>query len=167
MTNQYTAFRQVTQTHKECSSCGVLKLHSEFHKDRRNKRHLGLTYYCKLCANSKSRAHTEKYSKNSEYKEKKRNSYTKNRYGLTLEQYTEKLKMQNNACSICKVELLTSGSKTHLDHDHKTGQLRAFLCTNCNRGLGHFQEDKTILSNAIEYLQSHSGDVGAHKEVLN
>ena len=167
MTNQYTAFRCITKTHKECSLCGVLKLHSEFHKDKTNRRGHGLAYYCRVCANNQSRKHTAKHSKNPAYKIKKRNNYTQHKYGLTLEQYTEKLASQKNECAICGVKLLTSGSKTHLDHDHKTGQLRAFLCTNCNRGLGHFQEDQQILSKAIQYLKSHSGGVDAHKEVLN
>ena len=143
-----------------------MKLFSEFHRDRNGPK--GITYWCKLCANRLAREHhKQNRSNNPEYKKYARDQYTKNKYGLTLDQYTEKLATQKNECAICQVKLLTSGSKTHLDHDHRTGQLRAFLCTNCNRGLGHFQESTNNLEKAIQYLKSHSSDVVAYKEVLN
>lgn len=55
MANQYTPFRYISETHKECSWCNQIKLHSEFHKDKTNQRCLGLSYYCKECANEKSK----------------------------------------------------------------------------------------------------------------
>jgi len=55
MANQYTPFRFMSDTHKECSLCNKIKEHSEFHKDKRNKRCKGLCYYCKECANQKGR----------------------------------------------------------------------------------------------------------------
>lgn len=156
MANQYTAFRFISDTHKECSLCGVIKLHSEFHKDSGSKRNRGLAYYCKVCANQKSRIwHSLNISK-PETKNKKRNSWIKRAHGLSLQEYTEKLKAQGSTCAICGVELSTSGHNTHLDHCHKTGQLRAFLCTNCNRGLGHFQDSIENLQAAIKYLQTHN-----------
>ena len=53
-------------------------------------------------------------------------------YGLTREQYEEKLKAQGNRCAICQRVL----SKPHLDHDHTTNQLRDALCNNCNAAVG-------------------------------
>lgn len=157
MTNQYTAFRFISDTHKECSLCGEIKLHSEFHKDK-NKRHRGLAFYCKECANNKARAFHNKHKNNTDYLLEKRNRYFKTKYGLTLNEYLEKLKAQDSKCAICGVELSQSGHGTHLDHCHKTGIIRAFLCTNCNRGLGHFQDSIENLQEAINYLKAHSSD---------
>ncbi len=78
------------------------------------------------------------------------------KHGLPLEKYEEILAQQNSICAICKVKLLSSGSGTHLDHSHKTGKLRAFLCTNCNRGLGHFQDNIENLLAAVDYLATHN-----------
>lgn len=92
----------------------------------------------------------------SKYKLAKRDAYTKHRYGFSLEEYTEKLKKQDFKCSICYKELLPEGYLTHLDHNHTTGKIRAFLCSNCNRGLGHFKESPDNLKNAIKYLETYN-----------
>lgn len=165
MTNQYTAFRFVSDTHKECSDCGEIKPHSEFHKNKSAKRNKGLAYYCKDCAIRRSRAQHNRHKTDPEYKAAKRSDYFKFKYGLTLDQYTEKLKAQNNQCALCKVELPATGSFTHLDHCHKTGKLRDFLCTNCNRGLGHFMDNPEVLRTAADYIESHSKGEDFAKEV--
>ena len=57
------------------------------------------------------------------------------------------LKSSIHECVIC-------GSKEKLvvDHDHKTGKIRGMLCNHCNRGLGHFRDDPTLLEFASQYL---------------
>jgi hypothetical protein len=47
-------------------------------------------------------------------------------------------------CEICRREKML-----HLDHDHETGEIRGWLCTPCNRGLGYWE---TKLNAASEYL---------------
>ena len=39
-----------------------------------------------------------------------------------------------------------------LDHDHKTGKFRGYLCDNCNTAISKLQDDVTILENAGRYL---------------
>jgi hypothetical protein len=165
MANKYTAKSYITETHKQCSNCKAIKEHSEFHKDKRNIYSRGLAYYCKVCACSKGREYTARNAHLTSYKQKKKNAYIQNRFGITLDEYTEKLKAQNNFCAICKVELPASGYFTHLDHCHKTGKIRAFLCTNCNRGLGHFQDNKDFLLEAARYLDTHNSSDNLSKEV--
>lgn len=148
--------QQVTDTHKSCSRCKTMKLFTEFHKDRHNIKGNGLAYWCKDCANSLARLHNNKHKNNSEYKRKKKEGSIRSAYGIDLETYHNKLINQGCKCKICEVHLPMSGHFTHLDHDHQTGNLRDFLCTNCNRGLGHFQDSKEILMAAIEYLHTHT-----------
>lgn len=166
MANKYTAFCFVSNTHKQCSDCKEIKEHKDFYRDKKNIHGKGLSYYCKPCACTRARkVHKERYKKDPLYREEKRNNYIKSRYGLTLSEYAEKLKVQGNICTICGVELLTSGGLTHLDHDHTTGKIRDFLCTNCNRGLGHFKESTKSLLNAIKYLETHNSSVDRIEEV--
>jgi hypothetical protein len=39
-----------------------------------------------------------------------------------------------------------------VDHDHETGKVRGFLCTNCNTALGQVRDDRAVLHNLIAYL---------------
>ena len=158
--NKYTAFTFVSDTHASCSKCKEIKLHSEFSKCKTYGHRKGCAYYCKKCASENSKKHHHLRMKNvPEYRDQKRNNYIKNRFGFTLEEYTKRLQAQDNKCAICGLELPIRGYFTHLDHDHKTGKIRAFLCTNCNRGLGHFQDSSELLQKASDYLKAHSSNV--------
>ena len=59
---------------------------------------------------------------------------------------------QDNKCGICTNKM----TRPCLDHNHSTGQIRMLLCHNCNVILGLAKEDKTILSNAISYIEKFS-----------
>ena len=82
---------------------------------------------------------------------------------------------QDGRCAICREELSLSvaevGKKTMracLDHDHSTGQIRGWLCTDCNRGLGGFRDERSALLRALEYLdmiQRH-GTESSLKELI-
>lgn len=135
-----------------CKLCDSVKLKTEFHKDSSSIR--GHAYYCKQCANSKSRKWTADNGHTKEYKEAKQNSYYKHKYKLSLKDRNDLLKEQNFKCAICNINLNVSGTHTHTDHCHTSGKVRGILCTNCNRGLGHFQDNKEFLMNAIQYLDN-------------
>jgi len=51
-------------------------------------------------------------------------------------------------CHIC----LADDKPMHLDHDHLTGDIRGYLCADCNLGLGRFKDDPKLLRAAISYL---------------
>lgn len=40
-----------------------------------------------------------------------------------------------------------------LDHDHNTGEIRGWICTKCNLGIGQLGDDIESLKKAIVYLQ--------------
>ena len=42
----------------------------------------------------------------------------------------------------------------HLDHDHKSGTFRGWLCFECNTGLGKFGDDLSGVMKAVSYLQN-------------
>lgn len=135
---------------KTCSDCGETKPFDAYHKDKNSSD--GRTYSCKQCANARSRKHHADNKEDPEYQRRMRGSYFKYKYGISLEEYEQKVEEQNHQCAICGTPIKTHSNHTHLDHDHETGALRGMLCTNCNRGLGHFQDSEENLRKAIDYL---------------
>lgn len=79
----------------------------------------------------------------------------KHYYGITIEQYKAMKANQGDVCKICK-QVCLSGRDLSVDHDHKTGQVRALLCHKCNYLLGSANDNVHILQNAIEYLREHN-----------
>lgn len=75
------------------------------------------------------------------------------KYGVTEVEYQTCLAQQNNRCAIC-AKTLDLGRRTHLDHKDK--RFRGILCSNCNVGLGNFQDSIEFLNNAINYLKGCS-----------
>lgn len=55
-------------------------------------------------------------------------------------------------CPICKKTSISGISKHVLDHNHKTGKVRGYLCESCNTGIGRFDDDINITKNAIDWL---------------
>jgi Autographiviridae endonuclease VII len=76
--------------------------------------------------------------------------------GVSLEQYTEALARQKDACGICGSKEVNHSLQTRLvvDHDHVTGRFRGLLCHNCNVSLGLMRDDIAVLERAIAYLQA-------------
>jgi len=60
------------------------------------------------------------------------------KYGLTLHDYYSLLKKQNMCCAICGKHQKDFNRLLSVDHDHKTGEIRGLLCSNCNSGLGFY-----------------------------
>ncbi len=145
------------RTYKTCPKCHSNKPASEYFKNRASDD--GLSGYCKLCdaKNCKDYEHkniTKVRKRQAIYRGKNKMGVRKRNYkylyGITVEQVEEMRKKQNGLCAICKVRLATN-----IDHDHLTGQFRGILCGTCNRGLGIFYDNPTILASAIEYLEKH------------
>lgn len=77
-------------------------------------------------------------------------------YGITLEQYQAMLKSQEYTCKVCGKPEPRKNCSLSVDHCHSTGKVRDLLCSNCNTGLGQFQDSIEILQAAIDYLNFHS-----------
>lgn len=111
---------------KQCNNCKETKPFTEFHKHKTCKG--GYMTYCKPCFNYQTLA--GKHRK---------------RYGLSPEQMTN---MKKSGCELCHAT-----ENLHIDHNHDTNEIRGVLCTNCNRGLGHFKDSPELLKKAAEYLE--------------
>jgi hypothetical protein len=83
------------------------------------------------------------------------------KYGITLEQHNELLRVQGFTCAICKTDT-PPNDKWNVDHDHMAGNVRGLLCTHCNWMLGHARDDTGILANAISYLQNPPANAVIH-----
>lgn len=138
-----------------CSACKTTKSRSDFHKS---------AHYCKPCANYRSRkAHARRMQTDPLYRSKKKDSYVKSSFGISLDEYNSLLENQQH-CDICHLDLLSiPRNLVHLDHCHSSGNIRKFLCTNCNRGLGHFKDSIENLKSAIKYLEIHNEQISDSK----
>lgn len=77
----------------------------------------------------------------------------KKNYGLTVEQFETFYSNQKGCCACCGKHESEFKRRLHVDHDHKSGQVRALLCTRCNPGLGYFEDSIEKLEMAITYLK--------------
>ncbi len=82
--------------------------------------------------------------------------------GVDAARYQEMLREQNGVCAIChQPETRRDGLSGKLkdlavDHCHKTGKIRALLCSSCNTALGLFNDDVELLAKARGYVLCHS-----------
>jgi Recombination endonuclease VII len=82
----------------------------------------------------------------------------KKRFGISPQEYQDRLSIQNNLCALCGEEFsgkAASGRAPALDHDHNTGQLRQFIHGDCNRAIGLLKDSPLLLRKAAEYIERH------------
>lgn len=149
---------------KKCTRCGVTYPIEGFFKTGRTK--AGKAKYrgdCKGCAKKdtanwrvKNKSHYNNYAAmyRAKHPEAQHEMEIKRRYGISIEHYNQMLVAQNMGCAICRKQHDSSISRGRLyvDHDHKTGAVRALLCGGCNSMLGYASDSIEILQKAIAYL---------------
>jgi len=102
---------------------------------------------CQACLNAINRA---KYAKDPEAaRERSRNLGRK-----SLPQPTRPCP---ESCELCG--RLPGKTSLHLDHDHKTGRFRGWLCSSCNTSLGKFGDDLAGVQQAALYLRKNVNDL--------
>lgn len=79
-------------------------------------------------------------------------------WDMPVDEFHRRLEAQENKCAICLKTI--TGRDIHRDHDHDTGEWRGLLCNNCNRGLGHFQDNPDLLASAAFYLLKNKNVIG-------
>lgn len=66
------------------------------------------------------------------------------------------LKKQDGKCAICNKE--PTDKMLNIDHNHSTGQVRALLCSYCNRALGLMEENNSVTGVFKEYLERYDNE---------
>lgn len=62
-------------------------------------------------------------------------------------------------CPICKKASIPGvTANLVIDHDHDTGNARAWICDSCNTGLGRFKDNVDFLKEAIKYLKKYQNN---------
>lgn len=131
-----------------CSKCRAPREKKEFGKDSTTAR--GISSWCKPC---KKLWRTQHRKDNPEkYKMQDFKNDLKRHYGITVEVYNQMFDKQNGRCACCSRSSEEFRKGLHVDHDHATGQVRGLLCTQCNPGIGYFEESVERLEMAIKYL---------------
>ncbi len=105
---------------------------------------------CKVCRTYQDNKRNIRYRK--ENPERARYRDLKYRYDVTAEECKTMMEEQHSCCAICGVEF-SDQCRPNLDHCHKTGRKRGWLCHYCNVLLANAKDDITILNNAIKYIK--------------
>jgi hypothetical protein len=74
-------------------------------------------------------------------------------FGIALDEYNQVFAKQEGKCAICGRYQSEFKRAFDVDHNHETGTVRGLLCSKCNMGIGYFNDDVTLLSDAIQYLK--------------
>jgi hypothetical protein len=98
---------------------------------------------CSRCKNIKKRKQCQS-----------RECYLWRTYRMTVEDYDEMWDEQDGSCAICGKEF-ENHTEGKVDHNHKTGNVRALLCNKCNTGLGDYDDDPILLRAAADYIEEH------------
>jgi hypothetical protein len=84
--------------------------------------------------------------------------HLKTRYGITLEEYKNVIKLQDYKCALCLKPLTFGKGGASIDHCHETNKIRGVLCKPCNTGLGLLGDNQTGLSKALNYVNKSTLD---------
>ena len=132
--------RNESLTSKPCSICGVDKPMDAYNQ-------IWLPH-CRDCERAKSR---ERY-RTSGGKERVWAQSLAANYGMTVEQFEAMASAQGGRCAICCEK---PDHRLHVDHNHRTGDVRQLLCRPCNYALGNAKDSLRIVRAMAEYLERH------------
>ncbi|SHG20849.1 endonuclease domain-containing protein [Geodermatophilus nigrescens] len=114
-----------------CPVCRQAVAHEDYVRSSRTASGFGSR--CKSCHNATNKA-----------------AYRQRQYGMSDAEVHDLRVAQANCCAIC-----SEADPRHLDHDHRTGVVRGWLCQRCNHGLGLFRDHPTVLRDAARYVERH------------
>lgn len=57
-------------------------------------------------------------------------------------------------CPICAKKTIAGiTSKVVLDHNHRNGKVRGWVCDSCNTGIGRFKDDISLIKRAMKFIE--------------
>ena len=141
---------------KLCPDCDSYLSISKFNVV--NVKHQNLKKRCKSCDKENSKLR----------KIERRKSADRNRFFMSIERSKRSAEKGNflpvkatarelgekftGKCHICFIKEIDYEKKLSMDHCHKTGLFRGWLCSACNVSLGGFKDSPELLRAAISYL---------------
>jgi hypothetical protein len=115
----------------------------EHQKNRPNPRKI-----CKKCRYTERDREKEKARHREYMRERRQNdpdairrNWERSTYGVCKEDL-----------GILECQICGSTNRLCIDHDHQSEAVRGILCTKCNFGISYFNDNVTLLANAIKYL---------------
>ena len=130
---------------RKCRKCKKILSITKFIK-RKGCRY-GRAYICRPCAN----VYFRKWSKRNP--EKIKNANLRSLFGISLLDYKNLLKKQNNSCAICQIPKNQFDKDLAVDHCRNTKKVRGLLCFDYNTGIGKLKDNTELLERALKYLQ--------------
>jgi hypothetical protein len=156
----FTLWKEIGKMKIRCPKCGETEK-SKFSKN--STRPNGLQTYCKKCHNSMQKAARPRFREIRRITKRARN--LRDRYHITIKEYTEIFEKQAENCAICgQPEKMTNHGKLvplAIDHNHSCcpgkyscGKcIRGLLCVRCNTALASWRDNIKTLEKAIEYIR--------------
>jgi uncharacterized protein YbaR (Trm112 family) len=160
---------------KKCTICGKTRL-IKFFSPRKNRTPTSTHSWCHSCRikNGRNRYANLTDKQKFAWHISGKKSHLMRNYGLTLDEYVQKVSDQNNLCAICKVvkhyetHTLKGFKKNalgkrgkdschldkcnlYVDHSHETNEVRGLLCKECNLAYGYIKEDTESIKNLLAY----------------
>lgn len=102
--------------------------------------------------------HSERFKGYTAQAKERRTRQTK-AYGISREAQLAMLADQGGLCAICGNPPRSRGLS--IDHNHATGEVRGMLCGPCNRAIGLFRDDPSLLLKAVQYLYERDHSLSA------
>jgi hypothetical protein len=123
---------------KTCTFCHTDKPLTEYHKYITGPRAGKIWSQCKECR--KQQLYEWRKAKPEKYKTHYTRAQYKTKYGLVFNTLGEIAAARTGTCPIC----LKSKNNLVVDHDHRTGAFRGYLCHSCNTLLGHVENQEKM-----------------------
>jgi len=131
---------------KTCAKCGATKASTEFYKNAAKADRL--SSWCRVCEGAYAKGYAAEHKE--ELKQYRAENKRQAKYGISEGQFQAMLLAQNNCCACCRDAFV---KEPHVDHNHKTGVVRALLCGPCNKGIGFLKDSALRCFLAASYVQ--------------
>ena len=153
---------------KVCNKCGLRKAVKNFYCRKNTKGVLVPHQPCKTCHNkyiydyqkarpAQTKVIQDRYRDKVRYKralDSSRRLAIKFNYMPCTALVAEIKAAFTGRCHICKIQEKDTHRKLCLDHNHRTGKFRGWLCNNCNHAIGLLQDSPRITLKAYRYIRT-------------
>ncbi len=146
--------KYVSKNKKVLSEKHKIYIKNNPEKAKQYHKNYSLKYPEKIKENRKKYTQKYGYKPKSEL-QKLKNKVSRLKIKLTLKEYKNLIIKQNNLCAICLNTCKTKRALS-IDHNHITGKVRGLLCMKCNRAIGLFNDNPSLVQNAYNYLTNNN-----------